>query len=215
MTSGGTARGAAVAGVLVPVKAFADAKVRLAPALDPTRRADLARTMATGVVHAAGDLPVWVVCDDEAVARWAEEVGATVLWMPRRGLNLAVTEGVAALAAAGVARVVVCHADLPAAVRLDHLVPDDPAATTMVVVPDRRRDGTNVVSLPTRSGFRFAYGAGSFERHLAEARRLGLEVEVVDDPGLSWDVDLPEDLPSPAPPAATAASTGSREMTEP
>ena len=201
--------------MLVPVKAFADAKVRLAPALDPTRRAELAHTMATGVVRAAGDLPVWVVCDDEAVAHWAEEVGATVLWMPRRGLNLAVTEGVAALAAAGVARVVVCHADLPAAVRLDHLVPADPAAATMVVVPDRRRDGTNVVSLPTSSGFRFAYGAGSFERHLAEAQRLGLEVEIVDDPGLSWDVDLPEDLPSGEPPATTAASTSVRGSTAP
>jgi 2-phospho-L-lactate guanylyltransferase len=194
VTSGDTAGDAAVTGVLVPVKAFADAKVRLAPALDPTRRATLARTMATGVVRAAGDLAVWVVCDDDDVAEWAAGVGAAVLWMPRRGLNLAVTEGVAALAAAGVTRVVVCHADLPAATRLDHLVPPEPAAPTMVVVPDRRRDGTNVVSLPTTCGFRFAYGAGSFERHLIEARRLGLDIEVVDDPGLSWDVDVPEDL---------------------
>lgn len=182
--------------MLVPVKAFADAKVRLAPALDPDRRARLARTMAAGVVRAAGHLPVWVVCDDDEVARWAQGVGASVLWMPSRGLNLAVTDGVVALAAEGVARVIVCHADLPAAIRLDHLVPADPRAPTMVVVPDRRRDGTNVVSLPTSSGFRFSYGAGSFPRHLDEARRIGLDVEVVDDPTLSWDVDLPEDLPS-------------------
>ena len=183
------------AGVVVPVKAFADAKVRLAPALDPARRAALARAMATGVVAAAGSLPVWVVCDDNEVAEWATGVGATVLWMPSRGLNLAVTEGVAALEAAGVDRAVVCHADLPAAARLDHLVPVDPGALTMLVVPDRRRDGTNVVSLPTGCGFRFAYGAGSFVRHLAEAQRIGLDVEIVDDPTLSWDVDVPEDLP--------------------
>lgn len=198
-------------GVLVPVKAFADAKVRLAPALDPARRAELARTMATGVVRAAGDLGVWVVCDDDEVADWATGVGATVLWMPRRGLNLAVTEGVAALAAAGIGRVIVCHADLPAATRLDHLVPADAAAPTMVVVPDRRRDGTNVVSLPTACGFRFSYGAGSFERHLAEADRRGLHVEVVDDPGLAWDVDVPEDLlplSTPSPGSSTGPSTG-------
>lgn len=185
------------AGVLVPVKAFADAKVRLAPALDPSRRAQLARSMATGVVRAGGDLEVWVVCDDPEVARWAEEVGAGVLWMPQKGLNLAVTEGVSALAEQGLCRVVVCHADLPAATRLDHLVPANPTDPIMVVVPDRRRDGTNVVSIPTASRFRFAYGAGSFGRHVAEARRLGLEVQVVEDPSLSWDVDVPADLHTP------------------
>ena len=161
--------------------------------------------MATGVVAAAGPLPVWVVCDDDAVADWAASVDAGVLWMPQRGLNLAVTEGVAALAADGLTRVVVCHADLPGATRLDHLVPPDPTDPTMVVVPDRRRDGTNVVSLPTGCGFRFAYGAGSFERHLAEAARRGLGVEVIDDPSLSWDVDVPEDLVA-AP--TTTRSTG-------
>jgi 2-phospho-L-lactate/phosphoenolpyruvate guanylyltransferase len=191
-------------GVLIPVKAFRDAKVRLARALAPDDRAALARTMATGVVRAADPSPVWVVCDDPEVAAWATDLGATVLWMPERGLNRAVTEGVATLADEGVRRVVVCHADLPRAHRLDHLGDDD-----VVVVPDRHRDGTNVIALPTACGFRFAYGPGSFDRHLVEARRLGLGVRIVDDPSLAWDVDHPDDLtdlphpstPSPAAPA--------------
>jgi len=182
-------------GVLIPVKAFRDAKVRLAPALAPAQRSALARSMATGVVAAAGALPVWVVCDDDDVAQWATSVGATVLWMPERGLNRAVTEGVAALATAGVERVVVCHADLPHATTLDHVSGSGGNGPDVVLVPDRQRKGTNVVSLPTTSGFRFAYGPGSFDRHLAEATRLGLSVEVVDDPSLAWDVDVPADLP--------------------
>jgi len=184
------------AGVLVPVKAFGDAKVRLARALAPDERAELARSMATGVVGAAGDLPVWVVCDDAEVADWATGAGATVLWMPERGLNRAVTEGVGQLAALGIQRVVVCHADLPLATRLDHLV--GTGATDVLVVPDRARRGTNVISLPTASGFRFAYGDGSFQRHVDEATRLGLTTEVIDDPTLSWDVDTPADLPGTA-----------------
>ncbi|MFM8860898.1 MAG: hypothetical protein ACKOIA_00305, partial [Acidimicrobiia bacterium] len=39
--------------VLIPVKAFVDAKARLASALGPAERAQLAETMATTVVHAA------------------------------------------------------------------------------------------------------------------------------------------------------------------
>ena len=56
-----------------------------------------------------------VVCDDEAVAAWATDHDATVLWRPGRGLNPAVQEAVAALGDAGYARVVVAHADLPLA----------------------------------------------------------------------------------------------------
>ena len=47
--------------VLVPVKAFDRAKLRLAPALDAAARARLARTMAETVLAAAGGLPVAVV----------------------------------------------------------------------------------------------------------------------------------------------------------
>jgi 2-phospho-L-lactate/phosphoenolpyruvate guanylyltransferase len=181
-------------GVVIPVKAFRDAKVRLAPALAPAERAALARSLAAGVVAAAGTLPVWVVCDDPEVADWARALGTEVLWMPERGLNRAVTDGVAALAAAGIARAVVCHADLPLAQRLDHLLDAD-ATSSVVLVPDRHRNGTNVLVVPSEAGYAFSYGPGSFARHVAEANRLGLAVSVVDDPTLAWDVDHPEDLP--------------------
>jgi 2-phospho-L-lactate guanylyltransferase len=65
---------------------------------------------------------------------------------------------------------------------------------TVTLVPDRRRDGTNVAVVPTGAGFQFAYGAGSFERHRAEAARLGLACEIVYDRRLALDVDIPEDL---------------------
>ena len=106
------------AAVLVPVKGFRHAKVRLAPALGADERAALARRMADGVVAAARPLPVFIVCDDDEVAAWATAAGAEVLWRPGRGLNGAVADGVAALAAIGVDRVVVAHADLPLAADL-------------------------------------------------------------------------------------------------
>ena len=76
--------------VLVPVKAFGEAKRRLSSALDPAARAALARRMAANVVAAAAPFAVAVVCDDEDVAAWAHEHGALVLHEPGRGLNGAV-----------------------------------------------------------------------------------------------------------------------------
>ena len=112
-----------------------------------------------------------------------------MLWRPGRGLNAAVTDGVAALAEAGVASAIVAHADLPHALDLTGLAGDG-----VILVPDRREDGTNVLTVPTDAGFTFAYGPGSFARHVAEAERLGLAVRAVRDARLGWDVDVPEDL---------------------
>lgn len=181
------------AAVVVPVKAFGQAKLRLAPALSPASRASLARAMATQVVAAAGSLPVTVVCDDEDVRTWASEVGAQVRWTPGLGLDGAVAAGVEWVAGQGADRVVVAHADLPLATGLDHVV----GTSGVVIVSDRHLDGTNVLAIPARCGFRFAYGPGSFARHRAEAARLGLAVELLDDEVLSWDVDVPADLTLP------------------
>jgi 2-phospho-L-lactate guanylyltransferase len=179
--------------VLVPVKSFATAKVRLAPALDPAERAALARSMAAQVVAAAAPLPVSVVCDDEDVAAWARAAGAAVLWRPGLGLNGAVRDGVVALAAAGHTAVLVAHADLPLADDLLHVAGDRPDVE-VTLVPDRRDDGTNVLCVPAASGFTFAYGPRSFSRHVAEAERLGLPYRVLRDARLGWDVDVPDDL---------------------
>lgn len=181
------------AAVLVPVKAFAQAKLRLAPALDAAARADLARRMAEIVLTAAAPLSASVVCDDEDVRAWAEALGVQVIWTPGLGLNGAVEAGVAQLASTGVDRVVVSHADLPLATELAWLADHD----GVTLVPDRRLDGTNVACVPARQGFRFAYGPASFSAHRAEAARLGLVARLVPDARLAWDVDLPADLELP------------------
>lgn len=185
--------------VLLPVKAFAMAKARLADTLTPSQRIELARSMATAVLRAAGELPVHVVCDDDDVARWATSMDAMVLWKPGRGLNAAVTDGVGELASLGFDRVIVAHADLPHArdltTVLEAVVRGGPQS--VVIVPDRHGDGTNVISLPTTTGFTFAYGPGSAARHAREAQRLGLPVTMIEDARLGWDVDRPDDLEAP------------------
>ena len=175
---------------LVPVKSFRAAKLRLATVLDPVAREALARELASRVILAAAPLDVLVVCDDVEVAAWAEEHGARVAWTPGLGLSAAVMAGVEQLAGEGVDLAVVAHADLPFAAGLATLG----EAGVVTLVPDLRLDGTNVAVVPAGAGFGFAYGAGSFERHKAEAARLGLPCRIVHDRRLAIDIDLPEDL---------------------
>jgi len=177
--------------VLVPIKSFHQAKVRLAGALGATKRAELARHMAARVLAAAGPLPVWVVCDDDEVAEWADEHHAGVIWTPGLGLNGAVSDGVARLFGEQRAvEVIVAHADLPLADDLTRVA----GFAGITLVPDRHDDGTNVLCVPTGIDFTFGYGPGSFARHRAEADRLALPYRVLRDPRLGWDVDVPADL---------------------
>ena len=54
--------------VLIPLKAFNVAKLRLAEVMTEDERVELAKRMAEIVIEAAKPLPVAIVCDDEDVA---------------------------------------------------------------------------------------------------------------------------------------------------
>jgi len=185
--------GAVDAAVLVPVKSFHAAKRRLADWLAPQDRERLARWMAERVLAACAPLPVFVACDDDRVAEWAEARGAHVSWGPGLGLNGAIDHGIDTMSGKGIDHVVVAHGDLPLATALAGLaVPGH-----VVIVPDRRRDGTNVLSRPTNVAIRAEYGAASFTRHLATAIGSGAPVSVRRDPRLAIDVDTIADCRHP------------------
>lgn len=184
------------AGVVIPLRGFTSGKARLAEVLTDRERVDLATMMANAVVDAAGPLPVTIVTSAAEVQSWAEARGITVVDDPGTGLDAAVAAGRDALRAAGYERVVVAHADLPRA-RAGALIPFAALEPkTVAIVPSHRDDGTPVLSLPCEAEFTFSYGVGSAGRHAAIARRIGLEVQVIHDPELGYDIDLPEDLES-------------------
>jgi len=180
--------------VLVPVKRFTAAKGRLTGVLVDSDRARLAEWMATRVLEVVAEVPAFVACDDDAVAEWARSKGAKVIWGAGLGLNGAVDDGVATIAASGFEHVVVAHADLA---RPTSLL-DVARAGTITLVPDRRKDGTNVMSFPTTTPIRAAYGGGSFTRHLAQAMAFpDVATEVRVDTDLSLDLDTERDLDHP------------------
>ncbi len=177
--------------VLVPLRSFNDAKSRLAAALGPADRERLTQAMAERVVRAAHDLAVYVVTDDDSVARWAGSVDAQLVRPEALGLNESVTAALEIVRGSKpfVERVIIAHADLPWA--NDLRVVTGPG---VAIAPDRTRDGSNVMSVPIAVDFTFRYGPGSFARHREEATRHGLEFTVVADPSLALDIDEPADL---------------------
>ena len=194
--------------VLIPVRSFREGKSRLASSLPEAQRQALLRDMADTVLTATGHLTAAVVTRDADVAAWAGQAGALVLDEHGRHLSIIVRSAVDELGAAGFGRAIIAHADLPLADDLTWLA--EPTLPDVVVVTDRRTDGSNVVMVPTGADFHFAYGPSSWSRHQAEARRLGLGVTVVRDPLLGWDVDVVDDLALPTGKELSAATRASR-----
>ena len=157
------------------------------------RRQALARFLADRVVRAAQPLPTFIACDDDDVAAWAEDLGASVLWGPGLGLNGAIDHGVATIAGKGADHVIISHGDIPLAQGLQRIG----RSGHVVLVPDRRRDGTNVLARPCHLDLPAAYGGGSFQAHLAAAMATGAPVTVRFDQRLSIDIDTIADCRHP------------------
>lgn len=175
---------------IVPVKAFADAKTRLAPTLTEAERTALALEMLDCVLEA---------CEQ------AEAITETLVVTPdprlERGDDLLVDAGTghaAAIAAAlrdprareGAAVVMAdCPLALPEAI--DRLVD---AARPVAVVP-AGDGGMNGFAVRGAVPFEPAFGLPDAARATVErARAAGVEPTVVDDPLLAFDVDRPADL---------------------
>lgn len=112
-----------------------------------------------------------------------------------KGLNAALDDARRSLMEMGADELLVLPADLPsvAATDIDFVV-ESGRQSGFALVADAAGRGTNALFLRGRAPFRFRFGADSCAAHLEEARRAGCTPTVVDCPGLSFDVDEPEDL---------------------
>jgi 2-phospho-L-lactate guanylyltransferase len=177
--------------VLVPVKRLDAAKSRLAPALSATERAALMRELLEKVLAAvsAADVgPVTVVSAERlelnGVPRW-NDLGLEWNEALSAAMRAVVTEPVAAIVSA----------DLPL------LAPDEVrelvrATPEQGIAIARALDGgTNAVSMRPPGALTTRFGEPASARaHADAATALGLAQQIVDLPGLAFDVDTPADL---------------------
>jgi 2-phospho-L-lactate guanylyltransferase len=188
---------------IVPVKALADAKRRLAPALGPSERRRLVLAMLEDVLVLLGEIPgiarVLAVTPDPEVARIAVGHGARTISEDGHGdLNAAVRLGLAHARDLAAERALVIPADVPLATNAEILsilasAPAEPKPHA-VIVPSQDGDGTNAMLLAPPDAMQPEFGEGSFVRHVAQAVALGLDFRVLRLPGLAADIDHPRDL---------------------
>lgn len=188
---------------VIPIKQLDNAKQRLSGLLSAAERRALCVCMMEDVLAAVAATPAidrtLVVTNDAAVADLALAQGADLLPEPEPpGLIEAVTEAGRMLAQEGVDTLVFLPADVPL------VTPDELAVVLQgfggkespqfLLVPAADLGGSNCVACSPPDCMEFGFGEDSFRRHLATARKLGLNPLVAKLPGLGLDVDTPADL---------------------
>lgn len=179
--------------VAIPVKPFDVAKMRLSSILGPHQRqrlsVELARRTADAAV-AAGASPL-ILSADDAVTAWARDQGYDVLLDKGSSLNEAAHS---ATLFADEEPWVFCHADLPL-LRSDDLERAIAlmSANSWVLAPSSD-GGTSLIG--GVGHFDFAFGAGSFHRHLA--RLANRPVQVMTGVGTLLDLDTASDFTATA-----------------
>lgn len=172
---------------VVPLKARAGRKTRLAGHLTPQQRYELSQTLFAHVVLTLSAAP-----SIDAVAALSnlrpEGYTGRLIGDQGRGLNAELT----ALACdIGDMPLLIMHADLPL------VGPDDVAALLeasaggCAIAPDRHGAGTNALALTTAAQFSFAFGPDSLAQHVAQAKG---RARLVTRPGLALDIDTADDL---------------------
>jgi 2-phospho-L-lactate/phosphoenolpyruvate guanylyltransferase len=177
---------------LVPVKALAEAKGRLAPTVGPLQRRLLAIAMFEDVIAALQAVPGLaapvVVSPDREVWRRADAMGCRVVEEPPGAgdLNRSLASAAAGL---GDGSLLVVAADLPlaSAAGLERVLAA--AEAPVAVVPSHDGGGTNVLAWRDPASFAPSFGPDSAARHLAVPGAVR-----VDEPGLALDVDTAADL---------------------
>jgi 2-phospho-L-lactate guanylyltransferase len=190
--------------VVVPMKALAIAKQRLAPDVPPPLRRALAVAMLEDVLAALGNTPgidgVLVATSDPDVAAIARRHGA--LPVPDEadaGLNAAVAAAGRRLAREGREHggaMLVLPGDVPGVLpeEIAAIIAAHRAGHDAIVVPAHDGRGTNALLVAPPDAIAFAYGEDSFAAHCAAARDAGLSPLVLRLPGIALDCDHPEDL---------------------
>jgi 2-phospho-L-lactate guanylyltransferase len=198
---------------IIPVKPLRLSKSRLAHILTTEERAELTGAIFSRALTVLNEVRgidrILVVSRDQGVLKIARQYNAlTYDEGDKQDLNAAVTKAAHVAAAQRVEGVLILPADLPFFTVEDIQMMLDSRAQKgqdindgvldfpkgmIAICTDHNRDGTNALLLCPPNGFNFQYGPGSFRLHLEEATRLGMTRQILDAPGIRFDLDTEKD----------------------
>jgi 2-phospho-L-lactate guanylyltransferase len=186
---------------IIPVKPLNRAKSRLADVLSPEQRQQLAESMFRHVLETVRNVPqiigtLVISRDSKALSIAREYEAKTVQETGTPELNSALTRATQVVASWGVESLLVLPADLPLLNSDDlmDMISMGRGFPSVVIATDQNRDGTNALFMRPPGIISYAYGPGSYQRHMDMARAAGVKAKTFFSEQLSLDIDVVGDL---------------------
>lgn len=187
--------------VIIPVKPLRRSKSRLANVLSEDERTQLNFNMLDNTLKIlkgnSAINEILVISRDPRALTLARSYGAkTIQEDGEPGLNLALKRAVVIAKAYSAQTIWILPADLPLLTgqEVQYIIDKITPGPMMIISPDRRMDGTNLLLCSPVDLIDFSYGPGSFERHMRQAQSKHAEINVMQMSSVGLDIDLPEDL---------------------
>lgn len=186
---------------IVPVKPLRRGKSRLAGVLTEEERTFLNYTMLAKTLKALSGVPevdqVLVISRDSGALALARDFKAkTIQEDGSSDLNTALRRATVLAQIYTAQQVLIVPDDLPLidSDSLRDFIQYGKHAPKIVIAPDRRHDGTNGLLINPAGLIDYQFGPGSFHKHVEQARRFNIPIEICESPSLALDLDAPEDL---------------------
>lgn len=185
---------------IVPVKPLRRGKSRLSDILSEEERNQLNQYLFTHTIEVLKEVDaisdILVVSRDSYVLTHAREMGVrTVTENGTPELNNALLRASLFSKAFSTEGVLIVPADLPLLTPKDvvDFIEQRTQPPMIVITPDRRQQGTNMLLIDPPDLIKFSFGENSFSRHSNLAESRGAKVIVHENERIALDLDIPED----------------------
>jgi len=186
---------------IIPVKPLRRGKSRLAKVISADDRADLNQYLLEHTIQVLKTIDeiddILVISRDKKALALARNLEArTVQEYGIPGLNTALSRAAEVAKTYETCGILIIPADLPYLeaddIKTIMAYKDDPPI--VVIVPDRKNEGTNALFVCPPDLIDFKFGKGSFKKHSQQARDADIRLEICNLPSLELDLDEPEDF---------------------
>jgi 2-phospho-L-lactate guanylyltransferase len=186
---------------IIPIKPLRRGKSRLAGSMTSEEREFLNQKLLIRTVQCLERIPkidqIAVISHDPSALHISRELGVKTIQETRNTeINNALRKATQAIMASNASKLLIVPADLPLILPEDisDLLSKSNYDEEIIISPDNKMCGTNALFVNPIGILDYEFGLWSFRKHIEQAQRKKIHVEIYNNDRIAFDLDLPEDL---------------------